>query len=581
MMVLVVLWIAPRAPAAEDILKLVPDSASGLVVINDPAAVDAKLQALAGEMQLPVPSPLAMLKGVYGITEGVDEKGTIALIVLPPEIEGGLPTPILLIPVTDYAKFLAPLKPRKPIDSELTKIEVGNFLARARHIGGYAALTDNENWEILAGTLKLAEKPSPALLSWRRWLTVNDVAGVLLQPGVKRLADKAQQRMEMMKSVLARAGEKAQAAAGVFAVYGGMIEAAKKEVVGFGVGVQLNKQHVHRIFSRTSLAPEGTWAAALAQAGASKENLLAGLPAGPFVVAGGAALSDAAWKAMMKSSTGMMKAMPEVYGLKEEQVNKLSKSAADMMKGVRSMSGVLELGKDGEPLFSQAIGMMRVDNAQAFLANYEKQGNLYSGLAKGAKSPLIQPAQFEKSEIGGTPALQVSKKTPPPPEGMAASPQARFTDFFFGPGGKVVTWLVPADEHTVVMGYVNKDRLQQTLAAMKEGKPDLAADEDVAKSVALLPASAVARAYLSPRGAISFVQRTGAMLTPAAGPAAPSKFSTLPDFPKTPPIAFAVTTAPNEVRTHLAIPAEVLRALGPYVGQVMAARASSRSTETP
>jgi hypothetical protein len=71
------------------------------------------------------------------------------------------------------------------------------------------------------------------------------------------------------------------------------------------------------------------------------------------------------------------------------------------------------------------------------------------------------------------------------------------------------------------------------------------------------------------------------MLVPAAGTAAPSKFSTLPDFPKTPPIAFAVTTAPNEMRTHLAIPAEVLRALGPYVGQVMAARASSRSTETP
>jgi len=50
------------------------------------------------------------------------------------------------------------------------------------------------------------------------------------------------------------------------------------------------------------------------------------------------------------------------------------------------------------------------------------------------------------------------------------------------------------------MGYVNKDRLPADAHALKEGKADLAADEDVAKSVALLPASAVARAYLSPRG---------------------------------------------------------------------------------
>ena len=253
-MTCVVMWAASRAPAAEDVLKLVPDSASGLLVINHPAAVDAKLQALAGEMQLPVPSPLALLKGIYGIQEGIDENGTIALIVLPPEVEGGLPTPVLLIPVTDYAKFLSSMKPEKATD-EVTKIEVRNVSACARQIGGYAALTDAGHQEVLEKTLKLADEPAAELASWRRWLTVNDFAGVLLQPGVKRFADRAQKQMQMMKLMLAGAGDKAKGAAAIFDVYAGMFQAAEKEVASFGVGVQLNKQHVLRIFSRTALLP--------------------------------------------------------------------------------------------------------------------------------------------------------------------------------------------------------------------------------------------------------------------------------------------------------------------------------------
>jgi hypothetical protein len=333
--------------------------------------------------------------------------------------------------------------------------------------------------------------------------------------------------------------------------------------------MQVNKQHVLRLVSRTLVRPGGDWAAALAQAGPSKENLLAGLPAGPFVVAGGVASSPGVWDTMMKFSTRMMKTMPQVYGLKEQQLDKLSQSGAKTMQGTSSISAVLELGKENEPLFAGAIGVTRVDDAQAFLTRYEKQGKLYNEIVKDANSPVMRPTEIEKCEIGGTPGLQITSKAPP---SVKEGPQAAFAEMFFGSGGKIVAWLVPADQHTVLMGWVNKDRLEQVLAAVKESKPDLAAHEDVAKSVALLPKNAVATAYLSPQGLIHFVQRVGAML-----PGAPLKPGALPDFPKTPPVAFAVTTAPNEVRTHLAIPAEALRAIGPYAIQVKAARDASRS----
>ena len=163
--------------------------------------------------------------------------------------------------------------------------------------------------------------------------------------------------------------------------------------------------------------------------------------------------------------------------------------------------------------------------------------------------------EIEKSEVGGTAALQLTTQPPLPPEGAAAPSQARILEFFNGPGGKMLAWIVPADEHTVIVGYVNKERLQRTIAAIKEGKPDLTSDDAVAKSMALLPANAMATAYVSPRGAIDFAQRLAPLFRPAEAPPQ----MTLPEFPKTPPIAFAVTTATNELRTHLAIPVEVLR----------------------
>ena len=102
-----VLLAASFAPAAEDYLKLVPDSALGVFAVNDPSALDAKLQTFGHQTRLHPPSLLAMLEQ-FGVRKGFDEKRTVALVVLPPEVEGLPLAPILLVPVTDYDKLLEP-----------------------------------------------------------------------------------------------------------------------------------------------------------------------------------------------------------------------------------------------------------------------------------------------------------------------------------------------------------------------------------------------------------------------------------------------------------------------------------------
>jgi len=66
--------------------------------------------------------------------------------------------------------------------------------------------------------------------------------------------------------------------------------------------------------------------------------------------------------------------------------------------------------------------------------------------------------------------------------------------------------------------------------------------------------------YVSPKGMFAFLNRTMAAALP---PGTPFK---LPEFGPTPPVAIAVTTARDEVETHLVIPAEVVKEIGRLIG---------------
>ena len=179
--------------------------------------------------------------------------------------------------------------------------------------------------------------------------------------------------------------------------------------------------------------------------------------------------------------------------------------------------------------------------------------------------------KIEKSHIGDTAALELTVQIPKTMPGVPAAQQQRMMESFYGPGGKVVAWIAPADEHHVVIGYVSKERLQRAMEAIRQGKPGAAGEAGVAKTAALLPSGPVAVAYLSPAELIGFAQRMMAAVIPPEA----NVNSKLPEFPKTPPIGFAVTTAAGEVQTVLVVPPEVLQAIGHYVEEFKPTRSEA------
>ena len=128
----------------------------------------------------------------------------------------------------------------------------------------------------------------------------------------------------------------------------------------------------------------------------------------------------------------------------------------------------------------------------------------YNRIAEKINSPMFQPAKVEKTEIDGTPALKVTMSVPQMPNMPPES--AKMMERMYGPGGKITAWIVPCNEHAVVFSYMSQEPLRQAIAAIKQGKPDLAGDAEIAKVAALLPPGADLERVLQPQGHLRFCQ---------------------------------------------------------------------------
>lgn len=558
----ILLCAASFAAAADDFLKLVPDSAWGFVAINQPTEMDAKIQALSHEMQLPSPGLLSRVKQLSGVQEGFDEKGTVVMMVLPSEKDSDIPvTLILLVPVTDYDKFLAQLQPESTTD-EVTKCKFFGDDSWARKVGNYAALCGPPFRGALEKLTPASEVPA-ALKPWGEWISTHDAAGIVFQPGIKELTSKGQNWLNTAKMMLGAAGDQGKQALAAFEMYGKLLEAADKEVSAFGIGLALDKQNVLRLTSRTALVPEGNWAKVVGKSPAPKENPLVDLPNDPYMFAGGIALSEEMVNNMKKISFDLMKSMPDLYGLSSEQIDKMISQLEPQFKGAHAMSIILGTGKSDEPLYANMLNITKVDNTATYMANMEKYFQQYNELIKNSKSPLLKPLEVEKSEVAGVQGFQVKMELPKP-QGPMPPQYDKMMQAMLGSAGSMVFWIAPADEHTLVTGYVNKKLMERTMADIKQKKPGLVENAELKKTVALLPADAPAVAYLSPQGTIDFVKRMIAAILP---PGMQDRV-TIPEFPATPPLGLAIQSAPNEIDTTLVVPAEFLKALGQYINHV-------------
>jgi hypothetical protein len=555
------------------ILRVIPEDVLTVAVVNRIDTVDAKVGKLAAEFGVPFPGVLASFKATYNGLEGLDEKGSAATVKFP-KSDGtdGAAGSVMFIPTTDYKKLISAFK-SKDDTAAIVEIQIGNHPAFVARKGNFALLTektDPEDRKLLERALADSTGISAKLAPLTRWIAEHDAWAVATTKGVKLgLAD---MRKGLASMTTMGANAQTKAAVPMLDAIDGLLKRADREITTFAVGGRVDEDGSVRIESRALWIPDGEFAASAKELRHPKETPMAGLPAGPFLIAFDGELPEAFSKNFMNMSVGILNSAGNVPGatkLTEEQSKKLTELTTESMVGIRSMALVMGIPKPGESIYGGMTGLFRVENAKKYLDHYEKSMNELSELRKTLNNPLISQVATEvkRMTIEGLPSLEVTADMSKTLVGAQNSAAKKLMESWLGKDGKLTFYLAAADDKTVLIGYVSKANLSRVISAHKIPQTSLSADPDVAETTQMLWPEVQWVGYLDPKGLMDFSMLMAMQAAP------PGAIPQLPTFPATPPIGLAVAMTPDALNAQLVLPAKMIRGYGSFVrsmGQLIA-----------
>jgi hypothetical protein len=159
----------PPALPALSVLKVVPEDALAVVVVSRLDRADERLGKLAAEMQLPIPSVLPLLKSMSGVHEGLDERNSAVLAILPGAAGGGVPAMVKFIPVTDYGKFISQLHATEAA-GEIAEITLAGQPAVVGHKGDFAVVASKADRDAVKSVLASVRGIAPVVGSLSGWI---------------------------------------------------------------------------------------------------------------------------------------------------------------------------------------------------------------------------------------------------------------------------------------------------------------------------------------------------------------------------------------------------------------------------
>ncbi len=550
--------------AALQVLKFVPDDALAVVIVNHLNQADEQVIKLADEMQIPLPGLLTLVKMQSGIHEGVDDSGSAVLALMPGAAEGSLPIGVKFVPITDYQKFVGQFKPADSA-AEIVEADFGGQASVIAHKGDFAVIAANADCDTLKKVLNSTKSIGTVFGSLDAWVNGQTMSFVATPTGVKRGISEARKFVAQMKAVLANSTDASmKMAAGNLDMYEQLFEAADKELSAFAVGLHVDDDGGLHIDSRAEFIADGSWAATAADLAAPSGTRLECLPGGPFMIAFDGSMPKTLSKGMMNMSTDMINNMIKAAGgkeLTEEQSKQLDGLMEKSMAGLRSMSMVMGPPKPGESMYSNMAAVMKVKDARQYMVDYqETMEKMRDIFATTSAMPFFQ--DIKKTKIDGADALELTMDMSAMFKNMPNDPAAtKMMQTMVGAGGKLSVFIVPIDNATVAISYVNVDNIARIKAACQNPQASLAADADIAQTAKLLPPRAQWVGYLSPKGFMDVVSNFIPALPGGGG-------LKLPMFPQTAPVGFAAEQSSKGLDVQIVIPGATLKGVGTYVKQL-------------
>ncbi len=551
---------------AEGITDYLPDDALGFVQVRNAQTANDKISKLMQLMEVPIPPPLTFLKFSTGLGEGIDQQSDLVVALLPGEVGSLAFRPMVLLPMADYAAFAGSVQ--GDASGEICRATIsGEDVLIARH-GPYALLMNVEHRATMEHLLSHEPKQGKTVRLLNDWLEKNDVAVVLLSPGLKALFDLGKRGLDSAEQQFAENFEDAEMEEVLeqlqqsFRFYRIFLDLTDAEVDAAALGLAIDEQTNVRLGMRLVLEKDGQLAQ-IPPVEPSQKSPLAGYREEPFVgVAGGPIPEN--WADLMGSMyRRMMEQLSGIYGfedLTEEDWQELQQVMLNSVEGVESVSMILLPGKEEEPLYDNAFGITKVKDAGQYLESYKKAMERWNDLMAKSTGDIQIEYAISSVTIAGKEGLEIVADVMAAVKDPNVPMMEPMFKAMFGEDGKMHIFVLATDETTVVMGISSKEKTARFIEQMGSNTTELYESAEVRATLKLLDPKAPWVALVSPQGTVQWITRWMNLFMGQMG-----MVPTIPDFPSTPPVGFSLNLVDGRWEADMVLPVKMLQGLARFI----------------
>ena len=354
---------AAPAVAADSYLKVVPGTALAWGAVNHMNEASEKIQKLATVVQAPAVSVLDLIKKESGLEKGLDEKGAAGFFAVPGKTAKDASVAAVFVAVADEKEFrgnFEVVKAGEKISEVKLKTERaahGTSTSFLAFRNGYAVISPKSDQAAVEAAVGTGQDVSAEMAGLESWLAENDAFAVGTAAGIKYAARQGSEELKKSKDNVGGGPEDSHPPSLPGYVRESPGGHPQRNLAGRGrrprrqAGFGSN----HR---RGALVKGGLVSMVVAGIPPAKENLLSGIPGGPFIFAGGGVAVPKLFEGYMSLAIGLMKNMKSIYGTSGDEMERISKESFEVVRQLRSMNFVMKTGKRGDPIYSNMYSAM-------------------------------------------------------------------------------------------------------------------------------------------------------------------------------------------------------------------------------
>jgi hypothetical protein len=227
---------------------------------------------------------------------------------------------------------------------------------------------------------------------------------------------------------------------------------------------------------------------------------------------------------------------------------------------VQSFAVLDQPGEEEQPVYSNDFAAVRVANTSTFVEHAREVMRLWNSASRDAKGETRMVFDVEETKVGERSATLYSLDVAAL-EGGAVAPELRQAmEKMFGPQGKLRLWIVPTDEHTVLLAAATQDQMTAVLKTIDQKRLIEWNRGEVSESNAMLPADADVRAFVDLHRYFDWKRRE--MMAIIGVPVIGGPL--VREFPASPPVGVACAFRDGELRLDAAVLAPTIKSADGY-----------------